>query len=43
MILLSVFGIEDELNEGIKDGIRLCKEAGVTIKLASSDNLHYLK
>lgn len=37
-ILIGVFGIRDILRNGVKQSIRLCKEAGVRVRMVTGDN-----
>ncbi len=37
---MAVLGVNDPIREGIADVIRKCKEAGVTLRLITSENLY---
>ena len=40
LTLVAIFGIDDPLREGISEVIAKCKEAGVTLRLITSENLN---
>ena len=36
--LIGIFGIRDILRPGVKNSIRICKEAGVKVRMVTGDN-----
>ena len=39
MTLISIFGIRDELREGINEAVQRCQQAHVTVRMVTGDNL----
>lgn len=38
LTFLGLFGIMDNLREGVKDAVTKCKEAGITVRMVTGDN-----
>ncbi|KAI9227107.1 MAG: PMCA-type calcium-translocating P-type ATPase [Piptocephalis tieghemiana] len=43
LILLGLFGIQDPLREGVPDAVKLCRRAGVYVKMITGDNVETAK
>lgn len=41
--MVCIFGLKDPLRNGIRDAIITCKEAGVTVRMCTGDNLDTAK
>lgn len=41
--MICIFGLQDPLRKGIKEAIATCREAGVTVRMCTGDNLHTAK
>jgi Ca2+-transporting ATPase len=39
-VLVSIVGIKDPLRPGAKEAVRLCREAGIKVRMVTGDNLH---
>jgi Ca2+-transporting ATPase len=39
-VLVSIVGIKDPLRPGAKEAVRLCREAGINVRMVTGDNLH---
>ena len=39
MVALAIFGIEDPLRDSIKESIKTCHEAGITVIMCTGDNI----
>ena len=39
MTMVALYGLQDPLKEGVKDAIRVCYEAGITVRMVTGDNL----
>ncbi|XP_044486506.1 calcium-transporting ATPase 9, plasma membrane-type isoform X3 [Mangifera indica] len=39
LVLLAIVGIKDPCRPGVKDAVRVCKEAGVKVRMVTGDNL----
>ena len=41
--MICIFGLQDPLRNGIKEAIATCREAGVTVRMCTGDNLDTAK
>lgn len=39
MTMVALYGLQDPLKDGVKDAIRVCNEAGITVRMVTGDNL----
>jgi Ca2+ transporting ATPase len=39
MTMVALYGLQDPLKKGVKDAIRVCYEAGITVRMVTGDNL----
>jgi Ca2+-transporting ATPase len=39
MTMVALYGLQDPLKEGVKDAIRVCHGAGITVRMVTGDNL----
>jgi len=37
--MVALYGLQDPLKDGVKDAIRVCYEAGITVRMVTGDNL----
>ena len=43
LTLLGILGIEDPLREGVKEAVKICKRAGITVRMVTGDDIDYAK
>ncbi|XP_073145710.1 calcium-transporting ATPase 9, plasma membrane-type-like [Henckelia pumila] len=43
LVLLGIVGIKDPCRPGVKDAVKLCKDAGVKVRMVTGDNLQTAK
>jgi len=43
LTIIAIVGIEDPLREGVKDAIKVCKNAGITVRMVTGDNIDYAR
>ncbi|CAN6242181.1 unnamed protein product [Urochloa humidicola] len=41
--LISIFGIKDPLRPGVKDAVKTCMSAGITVRMVTGDNINTAK
>ena len=39
MTMVALYGLQDPLKKGVKEAIRVCNEAGITVRMVTGDNL----
>jgi P-type E1-E2 ATPase len=37
--MVALYGLQDPLKSGVKEAIRICNEAGITVRMVTGDNL----
>jgi Ca2+ transporting ATPase len=43
LTLIAIVGIEDPLREGVKESVEICKQAGITVRMVTGDNMDYAR
>ncbi len=43
LTIIAIVGIEDPLRDGVKRAVAICKNAGITVRMVTGDNIDYAK
>lgn len=43
LTLIAIVGIEDPLRDGVKEAVKLCQKAGITVRMVTGDDIDYAK